>query len=421
MPPKRGTPRVRREPEPEPEPEPDPQLESDAAVDDIDPELWRRAVATALAFKGWMQAVRAAKERRRMQQRTARSPRTPYTASPTPAVAVACSNPGGRAELLTAGVADWAPPWAAKYVRLASPTVGFLVSAVTSAWPYIVLICEWLLWAYSNTDPDLLRAAFGLWLCFFGGTFPVLIAAYEALQLSHGESTYSALCAITTEAQIIIQENAKDDTRDDDGDGIADVDKLDAKSLLVRKTRLVLTKCDPEKVNTAIAGLSATFLGVVATLKVEFAQTIAMSLSIAELLQLYIVDGRVEPLVQSIAPDEYRKWVPVLLRWLCKYTAYRVAWYCQSLVSAFTTGIRGGLLCSRAVLSFAIRRKWAPSTWQNQSDTYADEVLCYVLLALGIYYQVFVSKFSLPGFPLNLIFWPLSVTEESLKWHVTQS
>lgn len=392
----------------------------------VDPELWHRAVATALAFKAWSLAARAAKEGRSMQ-RTARVTRTPYKGSPTTSAVAptlhACTSTSTaeRLEVLTTGAADWAPPWAAKYVRQAAPIVGFVVSAATALWPYIVWVSEGLLWAHSNVDSDLLRAAFGLWLCFFGGTFPVLIAAYEALQLSHGDSTYSSLCAITSEVKVIIQENAKDDARDDDGDGQADVDQLDAKSLVVRKARLVATKCNPEKINTALAGLSATFLGVVATLKLQFAQTIAMSLSIAELLQLYVVDGRLQPLVESIAPDEYSKWVPVLLRWLCKYTAYRMAWYCQSLVSAFTTGIRGGLLCSRAVLSFALRRKWTPRAWRDQSDTYADEVLCYALLAVGIYYQVYVSQFSPPGFPLNWMLWPLSVTEESLKWHVTHS
>lgn len=33
---------------------------------------------------------------------------------------------------------------------------------------------------------------------------------------------------------------------DDDHDGVADVDQIDAKELFQRKTQLVLTKCNPQ-------------------------------------------------------------------------------------------------------------------------------------------------------------------------------
>jgi len=100
------------------------------------------------------------------------------------------------------------------------------------------------------------------------------------------------------------------------------------------------------------------FAGVIATLKVQFAQTIAMSLSIAELLQTYVIDGRLQPLIEKITPDEYQKWVPVLLRWLCKYIAYRIAWYLQSLLSAFTTGAENGSVSLCSAFSVSSFRKY---------------------------------------------------------------
>ena len=388
---------------PEPEPEPEPEVEPE-----IDPELWCHAVKTALAFKGLKQGVRAARAERAAQS-TALEPRTAYKSPPSSATqpeaggaerAAAQPSPSSTAEhleKLTVGAADWAPAWAAKYIKLAAPVIGVLAKATATAWPFLIVANNWVAWVWLTTDPDLLRAAFGLWLCFFGGTFPVLIAAYEALQLSHGESTYSSICAITTEVKVIISESAKDDARDDDGDGRADVDQLDARSLLLRKSQLVLTKCNPEKINTAIGELGATFLGaqttrscisvslkmetdhlprqaqdeqkatskgayvfagVIATLKVQFAQTIAMSLSIAELLQTYVIDGRLQPLIEKITPDEYQKWVPVLLRWLCKYIAYRIAWYLQSLLSAFTTGAENGSVSLCSAFSVSSSRKY---------------------------------------------------------------
>ena len=54
---------------------------------------------------------------------------------------------------------------------------------------------------------------------------------------------------------IIIEENKKDNATDADGDGVSDVDELSNKEFIRRKTTLVLTKMDPEKVNDALSSL----------------------------------------------------------------------------------------------------------------------------------------------------------------------
>ena len=54
---------------------------------------------------------------------------------------------------------------------------------------------------------------------------------------------------------LIIDESKKDDKIDADGDGVADTKQIDGKELVKRKVKLVLTKMDPEKVNTAIASI----------------------------------------------------------------------------------------------------------------------------------------------------------------------
>ena len=41
------------------------------------------------------------------------------------------------------------------------------------------------------------------------------------------------------QADVILEENAKDDKEDADGDGIADVKQMDGRKLLIRKMRLV--------------------------------------------------------------------------------------------------------------------------------------------------------------------------------------
>ena len=45
----------------------------------------------------------------------------------------------------------------------------------------------------------------------------------------------------------------------------------------------------------------------------------------------------------------------------------------------------------------------------------------YFCYSSGFYYQVYISQFGVPGFPLSLVFWPFSVAEEYLKYQVTES
>ena len=54
---------------------------------------------------------------------------------------------------------------------------------------------------------------------------------------------------------VIVQENKKDNKKDDDGDGISDADQIEGRELVKRKVKLVLTKMNPEKVNDAISAI----------------------------------------------------------------------------------------------------------------------------------------------------------------------
>ena len=55
---------------------------------------------------------------------------------------------------------------------------------------------------------------------------------------------------------------------------MADVLQIDNKKLIQRKTLLFLATVDPKRVSAAISGLTAGFLAVIATLKLEFAKVL---------------------------------------------------------------------------------------------------------------------------------------------------
>ncbi len=85
----------------------------------------------------------------------------------------------------------------------------------------------------------------------------------------------------------------QDDSRDDDNDGVPDVQQIDAKDLVTRKTLLFLKvtlsylshftfsqTVDPHRFTAAISGIQSGFLAVVAALKVQFAKVTPSLLSL---------------------------------------------------------------------------------------------------------------------------------------------
>ena len=50
-------------------------------------------------------------------------------------------------------------------------------------------------------------------------------------------------------------------------------------------------------------------------------------------------------------------------------------------------------------------------------DTYLDEILSYLLAALGFYAQ-FYFGFAVP-FPINWLLWPFQAAENYIQWRLT--
>jgi hypothetical protein len=75
--------------------------------------------------------------------------------------------------------------------------------------------------------------------------------------------------------------------------------------LVKRKLLLALKTLDPSRVGGAVAALNAGFLAVLATLKLQFAKTITLGNSIAEMVE-GPVDRYILPKLEPLVPAEYR-------------------------------------------------------------------------------------------------------------------
>lgn len=105
---------------------------------------------------------------------------------------------------------------------------------------------------YMKLPKDHLALLFGFIICFFGGVYPVLFAAIEAARHGGLSEVTKALNELSNEIMVILQASAKDDEVDEDNDGVADVDEITSSQYVSRKTKLVLRKINPEKVNSII-------------------------------------------------------------------------------------------------------------------------------------------------------------------------
>mmetsp|Transcript_118674 Transcript_118674/g.343232 ORF Transcript_118674/g.343232 Transcript_118674/m.343232 type:complete len:332 (+) Transcript_118674:83-1078(+) len=260
----------------------------------------------------------------------------------------------------------------------------------------------------------------GFIFCFAGGLYPLLFAAVQAAEHGGRKAVMDSLRVIADEAMKIIEESKKDDKIDADKDGKFDVDELETKEYVQRKFLLVLKKMDPKKVDDAFTNIYRVWLAVAAVLTIEFARAISLALSIADFLKRP-VDRYLAPTIQKAVPDEYDRWVPIILGWIAKSIGMSIAYYVHSVRSAFASALTGGLIMARASYQALVDRKidLGGLLKPDHNDSMADEALSYIFAALGFVFQLSIG-FKLP-FPLNLILWPFSMGEWAVRWLITSS
>lgn len=182
--------------------------------------------------------------------------------------------------------------------------------------------------AFQKLPQNAMLFTYGSVFCFFGGTFPTLFAALQAAEHGGRKKILQSLSDLSDEALTIMNESKKDDDADENKDGRKDVKEISPAEFMARKTKLVLRKMNPEKVDQAISNLYSVWLSVAAVLSIKFARTISMALSIADFLKKPC-DRFITPTISKAIPDDYDKWVPIVISWIIKSIAMSIAWYIQ--------------------------------------------------------------------------------------------
>ena len=125
------------------------------------------------------------------------------------------------------------------------------------------------------------------------------------------------------------------------------------------------------------------FLAVCATLKLQFAKSIALGSAIASILNppsnRYLL-----PFLNVILPVEYRKWAQPIIDYVIHSIAISLAWYLQRIISAFHSALRGGNIFGKNIIQYLNEMKIIDF---NDNDTLIDEYMGYAIAVIGFIFQ----------------------------------
>ena len=310
-------------------------------------------------------------------------------------------------------------------LRASAPVLSVVIWIAVKVAPIYAWLFQKAYWFYTWAPRNVIQMVFGLALCFFGGTYVAAIAAIEAWRQMGWQRSWADLQVMCSQFKNVYEASAKDDLLDENKNMIPDVDELSPKELAQRKLKLAMvTVEEPEKLQTAVGSLWAAYLAVLATLRLQFARVAALALGIAEMVKLPAVRVIAPPLSALLGKD-LAHWVPTLITTTINIIAISFAWYLQKILSAFYSGMRGGLMFSRALFAFLDERGWLAKCvcvkqgddkpWDH-NESIIDEVIGYAVAAAGFATQLYYG-FSL-AFPLNLIFLPLTIVEWILEYQI---
>lgn len=222
-----------------------------------------------------------------------------------------------------------------------------ILEGLTVVLPIVITYTQIAYREFSKLPQNAIHFVNGTVFCFFGGSFPTLFAAIQAAEYGGRAKLLGAFSALTEEATIIIEESKKDDDAQDKNK------KEPSSEYVARKTKLVLRKMNPEKFDNAMGSIYSVWLSVAAVLSVEFARTISMALAIADFLKKPL-DRFVTPTINMVVPDEYEKWVPIVMSWIAKSIAMSIAWYIQVCILTLIQIVSYPLMIARYSPSFVV-------------------------------------------------------------------
>jgi hypothetical protein len=300
-----------------------------------------------------------------------------------------------------------------------------LISCGRAVLPPSVAFIKGIVKFYRALPVDAVVAQVGLVYCFAGGYYPTLFSSLQAAQLCGWNVMVEAIDDLSKEAIKVIDSTME----------LAEEEvNLDRKKKFIRQTNIVLKTVDPMKINQAATALYSTWLGVSVVIEKEYARVICLSMTMAGYFQriAYFI---FEPPARMCISEDYHRWVPVVIGWICKASAMNIAWRIQRVLTASTSAMAGGLMFSGALLRMLSKRGvrlFGLIVQQDEDEEESptsvesplEDIIGFMVAGLGFYTQIEYQyrngfTFEVP-FPINLITWPFDVAEKWIQWQITK-
>ena len=230
------------------------------------------------------------------------------------------------------------------FVRVVGTVIQILISCGKAVLPPAVSLIRGVIRFYRSLPVDAVTAQVGLIYCFAGGYYPTLFSSLQAAEHCGWRVMIHAIDDLTEEAIKVI--NATTDLSSE---------IPERRDLFIKHTNIVLKTVDPMKINQAASALYTTWLGVSAVLEKEYARVINLSMTLAGYLER-IAQFLLQPPIKFCISEEYHRWVPVVIGWVCKGVAMNVGWRVQRVLTASTSAMVGGVMFARAILRMLSKR-----------------------------------------------------------------
>jgi len=174
--------------------------------------------------------------------------------------------------------------------------------------------------------------------------------------------------------------------------------------------KLFLISCSPTKLQEALSGIYTGLVGVLATLRLQFARTITLGSTIGEVIAPPAIKF-LHPIIAAIIPKDYHKWIDVILSYAARSIGVTIAWTLHRIVSTVHSAMRGSQAFCAAFARWTEKRGWT-----MLANGYWDEVFVAICAVLGFYVQI-RSWFTLPWL-LYIPLFPIVFTERVLTYLV---
>jgi len=277
--------------------------------------------------------------------------------------------------------------------------------------PLLIQISEFIQENFEKVKPyyykyqldELLPAFGGLVMCFFGGEFPLLIVAVESFLVTSWKSVKDVIHDMMEEYHRVVVEEEQE-KKNEKPAGENEDDESDA-ALYQRKFLLALRVLNPDKCTKALTVCIQAFIVVLGAVKLTFVRALSLGAAIGHMAK-HTVAKHVTPKLVETCPEEYRKWVPISIDYFCTIMAVLFAFFMQRIISAVHSAMRGARLFVKNTLVYLDKRGYIKF---NKNESNMDEIASWALAAFGFLFQLW-NGFSV-GFPLNLLLFPVTVSE----------